>query len=177
MIVLLNGSFGVGKTTVAKILRAYLPGSAIYNPEWVGSVLMRAPSWIKLKKTGENDFQHIELWRKSTITGIRLYHRFVPGTIIVPMTFTYHDYFNEVITGIKSFEKEIRVFCLKASLETIKIRLIQRGTHIEGAGSEWIAQRIIECSNTYLDDYFGESIDTEYCSEEDVALDIVSRLH
>ncbi|BAZ18711.1 hypothetical protein NIES4071_105960 (plasmid) [Calothrix sp. NIES-4071] len=34
---------------------------------------MRAPKWIKLKRTGENDFQHIELWRKSTITGIRLY--------------------------------------------------------------------------------------------------------
>jgi tRNA uridine 5-carbamoylmethylation protein Kti12 len=139
MIVLLNGSFGVGKTTVAKILRTYLPGSAIYNPEWVGSVLMGAPQWIKLKRTGESDFQHIELWRKSTITGIHLYRWFAPGVVIVPMTFTHRNYFDEIITGIKSFEKELKVFCLKASLDTIKIRLKQRGTQIEGAGSEWIA--------------------------------------
>ena len=174
MIVLLNGSFGVGKTTVAKILRTYLPGSATYNPEWVGSVLMRAPKWIKLKRTGENDFQHIELWRKSTITGIRLYHWFVPGIVIVPMAFTHRDYFDEIVTGIKSFEKELRTFCLKASLDTIKIRLTQRGTNIEG---EWIRKRIVECSDAYIDNYFGEPIDTEYRSAQDVALDIVSKLN
>ncbi|MEH2140754.1 AAA family ATPase [Nostoc sp.] len=177
MIVLLNGSFGVGKTTVAKILRAYLPGSAIYNPEWVGSVLMRAPSGIKLKRTGENDFQHIELWRKSTITGIRLYRLFVYGTVIVPMTFSHRDYFDEIIMGIKNFDSELRVFCLKASLDTIKTRLTQRGTQIEGAGSEWIARRIVECSNAYSDNYFGEPIDTEYRSAKDVADNIASKLH
>lgn len=177
MIILLNGSFGVGKTTVAKILHNYLPLSTIYNPEWVGSVLMRAPKWIKLKRTGANDFQHIELWRKSTIAGIRLYHWFTPGTVIVPMTFTHRNYFDEVVTGIKSFAPELKIFCLKASLDTIKTRLIQRGTKIEGEGSEWIVRRIVECSNAYLDNYFGEPIDTEYRSAKDVADDIVRRLH
>ncbi|BDA75981.1 tunicamycin resistance protein (plasmid) [Calothrix sp. PCC 7716] len=176
MIILLNGSFGVGKTTVARILRTHLRGSAIYNPEWVGSVLMRAPKWIKLKRTGANDFQHIELWRKSTITGIRLYHWFTPGTVIVPMTFSHHDYFNEIVTGIKSFEPILRIFCLTASLDTIKTRLIQRGTKIEGKGSEWIARRIVECSNAYLDNSFGELIDTEYRSAKDVADHIATLL-
>jgi broad-specificity NMP kinase len=41
MIVVINGSFGVGKTTVAKLIRRSLPGSAIYDPEWVGFVLRR----------------------------------------------------------------------------------------------------------------------------------------
>ncbi|OKH45247.1 hypothetical protein NIES2101_27040 [Calothrix sp. HK-06] len=169
MIILLNGSFGVGKTTVARILHNYLPGSTIYNPEWVGSFLMRAPKWIKFKRTGANDFQHIELWRKSTITGIRLYHWFTAGTVIVPMTFSNRDYFDEVVTGIKSFELELRIFCLKASLDTIKTRLTQRGTQIQGKESEWIARRIVECSNAYLDNSFGEPIDTEYRSAKDVA--------
>lgn len=149
MIILLNGSFGVGKTTVARILHNYLRGSAIYNPEWLGSVLMRAPKWIKLKRTGTNDFQHIELWRKSTVTGIRLYRRFITSVVIVPMTFSHRDYFDEVVMEIKSFDSELRVFCLQASLDTIKKRLIQRGTQIEGTGAEWIAQRIIECTNAY----------------------------
>lgn len=38
---------GVGKTTVARILCTRLSGSAIYNPEWIGSVLMRVPKSIK----------------------------------------------------------------------------------------------------------------------------------
>lgn len=93
------------------------------------------------------------------------------------MTFSHRDYFDEIVMGIKSFDSELRVFCLKASLDTIKTRLTQRGTKIEGAESEWIARRIVECSNAYLDAYFGEPVDTEYHSAEDVAKDIANRLH
>ncbi len=176
MIVLLNGSFGVGKTTVAKILRNSLSGSAIYNPEWAGSILMRLPKWIELKRTGTSDFQHIKLWRKSTIAATGLYRWFVPGIVIIPMTFSNRNYFDEVVMGIKSFDSEIRVFCLKASLNTVKTRLIQRGTQIEGAGSEWIARRIVECVDAHRDSYFGEPVDTEYRSARDVADDIALRL-
>jgi deoxyadenosine/deoxycytidine kinase len=176
MIILLNGSFGVGKTTVAKILRDSLTGSVIYNPELTGSLLMRLPKWIKLKRTGTGDFQHIELWRKSVIAGTRLYRSFARGIVIVPMTFSDANYFNEVITGIKNFDSELRVFCLKASLDTVKKRLVSRGTQIEGAGSEWISRRIIECVATHHDSYFGEPVDTESYSASDVAQEIILRL-
>jgi deoxyadenosine/deoxycytidine kinase len=36
MIVVINGSFGVGKTTVAKLLRKAFPGSVVYDPERTG---------------------------------------------------------------------------------------------------------------------------------------------
>jgi tRNA uridine 5-carbamoylmethylation protein Kti12 len=176
MIVLINGSFGVGKTTVAKILRNSLTGSAIYNPECAGSILMRVPKWIELKRTGANDFQHIQLWRKSTIAGIRLYRCFVTSAVIVPMTFTHRGYFDEVVMGIRSFDSQLRVFCLKASLNTVKTRLVQRGTQIEGSGAEWIGRRIVECADAHSDFYFGEPIDTEYRSALDVAGDIANRL-
>jgi tRNA uridine 5-carbamoylmethylation protein Kti12 len=176
MIILLNGSFGVGKTTVAKILRDSLTGSNIYNPEWAGSLLMRLPKWIELKRTGTGDFQHIELWRKSAIVGTRLYRSFACGIVIVPMTFSDRNYFDEVITGIKSFDSELRVFCLKASLDTVKKRLVHRGTPIKGAGSEWIACRIAECAEAHHDSYFGEPVDTESRSANDVAQDIILRL-
>jgi tRNA uridine 5-carbamoylmethylation protein Kti12 len=176
MIILLNGSFGVGKTTVAKILRNNLPESGIYNPELAGSILMRLPKWIELKRTGTGDFQHLELWRKSTIAGIRLYSSFVRSAVIVPMTFTNRDYFNEIVMGIKSFDSKLRVFCLRASLNTVKTRLTKRGTRIEGAGSEWIARRILECADAHSDSYFGEPVDTECRSAWDVADDIAFRL-
>ena len=36
MIVLINGSFGIGKSTVARLLRRRVPRSLVYNPEWAG---------------------------------------------------------------------------------------------------------------------------------------------
>ncbi len=76
----------------------------------------------------------------------------------------------------RSFDSELRVFCLKASLDTVKKRLVQRGTQIEGTGSEWIARRILECADAHHDSYFGEPVDTECRSAHDVAAYILIRL-
>jgi hypothetical protein len=176
MIVVINGSFGVGKTTIAKLLRISLPGSAIYDPEWVGFVLRRLPEWIKLKGAGSDDYQDIVLWRKSAVAGVRLFRLFASGVVIVPMAFSRRDYFDEIIRGIEPLDSELRVFCLKASLTTIKKRLMERGNEIEGPGTEWIARRIIECVEAHNDPHFGEPINTEDRSAVEVAEDIIKRL-
>jgi hypothetical protein len=173
---MINGSFGVGKTTIAKLLRLSLPGSAIYDPEWVGFVLRRLPKWIRLKGTGSDDYQDIVLWRKSAVAGVRLFRLCVSGPVIVPMAFSRHDYFDEVITGIEPLDSELRVFCLKASLRSVKNRLVARGTKIEGPGTEWIARRIVDCVEAHNDTHFGEPVDTEGRSACEVAEDIIKRL-
>ena len=176
MILLINGSFGVGKTTVAKLLRSSLPGSVIYDPEWPGFVLMRLPKWINLKGSGADDFQHIELWRKSAVAGVRLFRLFASGPVIVPMTFSSRAYFDEVVTNLKRLDAEIRVFCLKASLPTVRRRLVGRRTKIEGPGSEWIARRIVECVDAHRDPHFGEPVETEDRSALEVTEDIIKQL-
>jgi len=176
MIVLINGSFGVGKTTVAKLLRHSLPGSAIYDPEWLGFVLKRSPKWVNLNGSGSDDYQDIVLWRRSAVAGVRLFRFCASGPVIVPMAFSRRDYFDEVIMGIEPLDSELRVFCLKASLATIKKRLVERGTEVEGPGTEWIARRISECVEAHNDPHFGESVDTENRSAHDVAEDIIKRL-
>lgn len=176
MIVLINGSFGIGKTTTARLLHNSLPGSAIYDPEWAGFVLRRLPKWVKLKGAGSDDYQDIVLWRKSAVAGVRLFRLFVSGPIIVPMAFSRRDYFDEVVTGIEFFDSEVHVFCLKAGLATVKKRLVERGAKIEGPGTEWIARRIIECVEAHNDPYFGEPVDTEGRSAREVAEDIIERL-
>ncbi|HKE04581.1 MAG TPA: hypothetical protein VKE91_10995 [Blastocatellia bacterium] len=172
----INGSFGVGKTTIAKLLRGSLPGSAIYDPEWAGFVLKRLPKWIKLNGSGSDDYQDIVLWRRSAIAGVRLFRLFAPGPVIVPMAFSRRDYFDEVVRAIEQLDSELRVFCLKASLPTVKKRLIERGTEIEGPGAEWIARRIIECAEAHVDPHFGEPVDTEDRSAREVAEEIINRL-
>lgn len=176
MIVMINGSFGVGKSTIAKLLRGSLPGSAIYDPEWIGFFLRRLPKWIKLKGSGSDDYQDIVLWRRSTVAGVRLFRLFASGPVIIPIAFSRRDYFDEVVRGIEALDSELRVFCLKASLATVKRRLVGRGTKIEGPGSEWIACRIIECVEAHDDPHFGEPVDTEAHSAREVAEEIIRRL-
>jgi broad-specificity NMP kinase len=176
MIVLINGSFGIGKTTVGRLLHDSLPGSVIYDPEWAGLALMRLPKWITLKGSGADDFQDIDLWRRSAVAGIRLFRLFASGPVIVPMTFSRRAYFAEVVEGIRRFDPELRVFCLKASLPTVKKRLMGRGTKIEGPGTEWIARRIIECAEAHGGTHFGEPVETEERSAREVAADIADRL-
>ncbi|MBA3716397.1 MAG: AAA family ATPase [Pyrinomonadaceae bacterium] len=176
MIVMINGSFGVGKSTVANLLRKAFPGGAVYDPEWAGSILMRLPKWAKLKGSGTDDFQDIDLWRKSAVAGTKLFRFFASDPVIVPMTFSRRAYFDEVVTGIRRLDPELRVFCLKASLPTIKKRLAERGAKIEAPGAEWVARRIIECAEAHRDPHFGEPVDTEDRSAREVAEDIIGRL-
>jgi broad-specificity NMP kinase len=176
MIVMINGSFGVGKTTVAKLLRDALKGSAIYDPEWAGIALMRLPRWVRLKGAGTEDFQNIGVWRRSAVAGVRLFRLFTSGAVIVPMTFSRRDYFDEIVVGLRHLDPELRVFCLKAGLPTIKERLVGRGTSIEGTGAEWIARRIIECAEAHRDAHFGEPVETEDRTANEVAGDILTRL-
>ena len=145
MIVMINGSFGSGKTTIANLLRGAIPGSAIYDPEWAGIGLTHLPKWIKLKGSGTDDFQDITLWRKSAVLGPRLFRFLVSGPVIVPMTFSHRAYFDEVIIGLKQVDPELRVFCLKASLPTVKKRLAERGTKIEGTEAKTPTGPLVIC--------------------------------
>lgn len=176
MIVMINGSFGAGKTTIAKALRRMLPGSAIYDPEWAGIGLMRLPKWIKLKGSGADDFQHMDLWRKTAVWGTRLLHFFVSGPVLMPMTFTHRPYFDEIVLSLRQADPKLRVFCLRASLPTINKRLEERGTKITGNQVEWITRRNLECVEAHRDDHFGEPIDTDERSASEVAEEIFKRL-
>jgi hypothetical protein len=176
MIVMLNGSFGVGKTTVARLLRGSLAGSVIYDPEWTGWVLMRLPGWVHLRGMGRGDFQHVDLWRSSVVAGIRLFRRFASGPVIVPMTFTSRAYFDEIVGKLRPYDPGLKVFCLRASLPAIRRRLMDRGTPIEGPDAEWIGHRILECAEAHRDIHFGEPVDTEDRAAREVAADILDRL-
>jgi broad-specificity NMP kinase len=171
VILLLNGSFGVGKSTVARMLRSAFAGSVVYDPEWAGSVLMRLPKWMKLRGSGTDDFQDIDLWRRWAVRGTKLFGRFAAGPVIVPMTFSRRDYFDEVVSGLRQVDPAVRVFCLQASLSTIHRRLAERGS-----GGEWLMRRVTECTDAHRDEHFGEPVDTEGRSAREVADDIVRRL-
>ncbi len=174
MILLINGSFGVGKTTVGRILRQRIADSVLYNPEWAGSVLMRVP--VKFEGSGTDDFQDIGLWRKSVIGGIKIFRFIARDTVIVPMTFYRRDYLDEIIGGIRKFDSEVRIFCLQARFETILKRLEMRGEKIEDGKSNWSVCKTKECIEAHKDESFGEAINTNELTASEVANEILEKL-
>lgn len=170
MILIINGAFGVGKTTVGRLLVRRIAGSRLYNPEWAGSVLMRIPL-LRFKGAGTGDFQDIDLWRKSVISGTRIFRGLARGTVIVPMAFCRREYFDEIVSGIREFDDEVRIFCLKAGMETIRKRLEQRGGEMD-----WPLRKAQECIEAHEDPHFGEPVDTENVSAVQVADEILGRL-
>ena len=174
MILLINGSYGVGKTTVGRILRQRIAGSRLYNPEWSGSVLMRLP--VKFNGSGTDDFQDIDLWRKSVVGGIKIFRFFASGTVIVPMTFSRQDYFDEITGGIRQLDGEVRIFCLLASFETILKRLKMRGEKIEDGESNWSVRKAKKCVEAHKDEVFGKTINTNELNAGEVADEILRNL-
>ncbi len=126
MIVMLNGSFGVGKTTVAEGLRNALPDSMIYDPEIVGMALRYLTEGVRTAEETTDDFQDIALWPTLVVTTAELLFRQYKRTLIIPMTLADPGHLDYIKTGLAKFEPVLYHFCLIASLETIHHRLHTR---------------------------------------------------
>lgn len=121
----LNGPFGVGKTTVARILVAELSSARPFEPEEVGSLLRRS---LPLP-TG--DFQDLPAWRHLTVETARVIaggdttcgERAGQADLVVPMTLVHPTYRSEIHTGLQSAGLQLHEFSLVAEPEAIASRI------------------------------------------------------
>jgi hypothetical protein len=165
MILLLNGAFGIGKTTVARRLRGLLPDSAIFDPEWVGSALHPfAP--------GLDDYQDLPAWRRLTVAGVQAM-RAVRPTVIVPMAITNLDYLDEIRTGAAHVDPDVRQFCLIAPLDVVMERLSRRAG---GPPPAWQSRRASECCAAHGSPAFGEQVSADG-SPDEIAAAIAEHLN
>jgi predicted kinase len=175
LVVFVNGAFGIGKTTVARLLRARLPGGALYDLELLGLVLRRVPAFVPLEGRGSDDFQDLALWRRGSLRGIRVV-RALRRTVIVPMAFSNLAYLRELTAGVARFDARVRHFCLPAPFAVVRARLEERGldpTSPAGAGQ---LRRAAECCAAHAASGFSEQTATEDASPADVAAAIAARL-
>ena len=173
MIILINGSFGVGKTTVAELLVKRIPNSLLYDPEVVGSCL----SHVVRPFEQFEDFQDLPMWRTLTITTAQLLKQTYKRTLVVPMTLWYEPYFHEIISGLKQFEPDLLHFCLTASAQTIFERLeVRRSEHTQEDYS-WICQRVEGCVDAFQSAAFAMHIGTERRIPDEIASEILNHLH
>lgn len=164
MIIWINGSFGVGKTTVANRLKEKINESIIYDPEEIGTYLSNTQPEKK------DDFQDYELWRALNYEKLKnLSTRF--DTIIVTMTVTNMQYYDEIAGKLERDGIIVKQFILTASRETIIKRLDARGN-----STKWAYNQIDRCIRSF-NEIQGEKINTDSISVEEVVNYIIEGLN
>ena len=165
MHVLINGAFGVGKSTVARELQSLLPGSFIFDPEWVGFLLTRMPG------PRVSDYQKLSAWRTLTVAGARCAGA-VRSPIIVPMAISNVEYLDEVRTGLAKSGRPVLHFCLTAPLSVVRERLIKRGEAFGDPAWQWVHRRAAECCEAHQQPEFATHVPTENRDARDIAIEL-----
>ena len=167
MFLLINGAFGIGKSTVARELRSLLPQSVIFDPEWVGLALQRMPG----RKV--SDFQHLTSWRRLTVLGARCLGA-VRTPIIIPMAFSNRAYLDEVCSGIAKFHRPVLHFCLTAPIEVVRERLTARGEPQGDPAWSWVHRRAAECCVAHQSPAFAMHIPADRGSPAMIAAELAA---
>lgn len=171
MIVLINGSFGVGKTSVAMVLCQRIPGAILFDPELVGTYARTVTEGVRTGVEDTDDFQDIALWRSLAVAAGQCLYRQYQRPLVVPMTLVDRDYLETIRTGFESVAP-VHHFCLTAPLSVVQERLIGRG---DGPGT-WSWQKAQQCVPRLADPYYREHIATEGRTPEAICESILSKL-
>lgn len=165
MIIMINGAFGVGKTTVANELNKVIKNSMIYDPEEIGFMLRNIISDdIKHSYEKTDNFQDLELWKRLVVNVANLLVQTYNKNLIVPMTIINREYFEYIFKGFKEIDENTFHFCLMAKQETIFERLMQRG-EIEG---NWCFQQTKKCIEAFTNQSFENFINTDGINVEEI---------
>jgi len=169
VIVFINGSFGIGKTSTARALRALMPGSVIYDPEFVGFFVRRMPRWMRLENRDTGDYQDMPAWRHWAVRGLRL-ARLRSDLVFVPMAFSNLAYLKEFREGARRMDPDVRHFCLVAPLEVVERRIAGRGGTQRDLA--WQRGKAKICCEAHKSADFAVRIDAATLTPEQIAHDI-----
>ena len=170
MILFVNGPFGVGKTSVARVLVRKMPRSILYDPEVIGGVLHRA-----LGPFGKvEDYQDYTLWRPLLVGGARVLKTLSPRTLVIPMTVWRRDLLDPIIAGLRKVDPDLSYFQLTASRDILVDRITSDTEDPEAYG--WRMAHVEACLKSSLDPAFGTEICTDGRTPEEVAGQILKSL-
>ena len=119
VILWLNGTHGVGKTTTGALVQQLVPDSRVFDAEKVGETLMDITPGLP----ETDNFQHWPPWRPLVVDTARRVLDYTGGTLVMPMTVLVQRYWREISTGFAQHAIPVRHFVLHADQETLRARI------------------------------------------------------
>ncbi|HEY9324156.1 MAG TPA: AAA family ATPase [Agromyces sp.] len=171
MIVWLNGTHGVGKTTTSALVQQLIPDSRVFDAEKVGETLMD----IRPGLPETDNFQHWPPWRPLVVETARRVLDYTGGTLVMPMTVLVEPYWREISDGLAHHGIPVRHYVLHADQATLRRRI--EGDMVLGP-SQFRLQYLdpyAEAFRTWLQDE-AEVIDTTELTPAQAALRIAGDL-
>lgn len=118
MIVWLNGTFGVGKTTVARELIGLMPDTRVFDTEWVGYMLAE-----NFRDHEITDFQQLPPWRSLVPRVLAEVTRFTGQHLVVVQSVLDADYWTELRDGLDRCSLELLHVVLHADEVALTARI------------------------------------------------------
>src|SRR5713226_1654722 len=152
MIVFINGPFGIGKTTTARLLVERIPHARLYNPERIGAFLRATLGRVERV----SDYQDHLLWSRLTVEGARLFRATSRRPLVIPMTIARRDRFDFITSHLRALIPDFLCVRLTASREVLRQRILG-----SSEGQKWRLDHLAEGIALCGDPAFGHEIRTE----------------
>jgi len=141
VIVWINGAFGAGKSTTAALVVERLDGAKLFDPEYVGYMLM------PFVESPTGDFQDLPLWRHlviETMTGLAQHY---PHPWVAPMSLINATYRDEILGGIRGGGVAVVEFVLAVSEEQLRARI--DADQAEARARQWRHDHVSQALTTF----------------------------
>ena len=130
MIIWLNGTFGAGKTSTAAELTACLPGTRLFDPEWVGYMLK-----ANLADLDFTDFQQLPPWRRLVPAVLAEVASLTGQHLIAVQTVLVESYWEELRAGLAACSLDVFHVLLHADPAVLADRI--RADQAESSACQW----------------------------------------
>ena len=115
MLIWINGTFGAGKTTTAKLVVEQRPTARLFDPEWVGYMLTSNLQGIAI-----DDFQDLAAWRHLVPIVARHLTEISGQDLVAVQTVLSERYWQELRDGFGAVGLDVFHVVLDADLDTLR---------------------------------------------------------
>lgn len=118
MIVWLNGTFGVGKTTTSRRIVELAEQYRSFDPEWVGYMLAN-----NLADHQVSDFQQYPSWRRLVPVVAGEIAQVTGQDLVAAQSVLVEEYWGEIVAGLEAHKQPVFHVLLDADVETLRARI------------------------------------------------------
>jgi adenylylsulfate kinase-like enzyme len=137
VIIWLNGTFGAGKTSTAAELMARLPGTRLFDPEWVGYMLKENLTDLEF-----TDFQELPPWRRLVPAVLAEVADLTGQHLIAVQTVLVEPYWAQLRAGLAERSLDVFHVLLHADAAVLAKRI--RADEVEPKACQWRLDHLAE---------------------------------